>query len=145
MTYQLLKQPDDEDIPTILAMYHLPAVSRFIHIEEERYWRYVTAASNVCFYKVYNNDAFVATVHLELAGSILYMDVIVLPEYQQQGIATKVLKDIQEHKLVSGFDRIQVSIEEENAASRKLFENAGFVCTGKENELLEYEYPFAMK
>ena len=140
VTYRLLEQLDDEDIPIILSMYRLPSISQFISIDEENYWRYITAADNVYFYKVYKDDAFAATVHLELDGLVLYMDVVVFPEYQKKGIATQVLKDIQEDKLLSGFDKIQVSIDEKNIASLKLFENAGFVCAGKDEELWEYEY-----
>ena len=140
MTYQLMKRSDDEVIPVILSMYDLPSISRFISIDKDNYWRYVTATSNVYFYKIYEDDTFVATVHLELTDRILYMDIVVFPEYQKKGIATNVLKDIQENKLLSGFDKIQVSIHEENAASRKLFENAGFVCVGKDEELREYVY-----
>ena len=33
-----------------------------------------------------------------------------------------------------------INIDEKNIASLKLFESAGFVCTGKDEELLEYEY-----
>ena len=64
----------------------------------------------------------------------------VFPEFQKQGIATTILKDIQTGKLELGFDKIQVSIDEKNIASIKLFESAEFVCVGKDEELWEYEY-----
>lgn len=51
-----------------------------------------------------------------------------------------MLKDIQAGKFELDFDKIQVSIDEKNTASIKLFESAGFVCVGKNTELLEYEY-----
>jgi ribosomal protein S18 acetylase RimI-like enzyme len=68
------------------------------------------------------------------------MDIIVFPEYQKKGIATKILKDIQNGKLGIDFDKIQVSIDEKNITSIKLFENAGFVCIAKDEELLDYLY-----
>ena len=45
-----------------------------------------------------------------------------------------------EQKLFIDFVKIRVSIDEENVASLKLFENAGFICVGQDEELREYEY-----
>ena len=140
MTYRLVKKFDDEDIPIILSVYKQPLVSQFISIDEENYWRYITTADNVYFYKIYNYDILVATIHLELDNHVLYMSVVVFPEHQKQGIATAILKDVQARKLGLDFDTIQVSIDEKNVASIKLFESIGFVCVGKDEELLEYAY-----
>ncbi len=135
-----MEQHDDEDIQHILYVYKLPSVSQFISIDEENYWRYVTTTNNVYFYKIYKDDILVAAIHLESDDRILYMDVVVFPEYQKRGIATDILKDIQAGKLGLDFDKIQVSVDEKNIASIKLFKKAGFVCVGKDEELLEYEY-----
>ena len=140
MTYRLVKKFDDEDIPTILSDYKQPSISQFISIDAENYWKYITSTDNVYFYKIYKNDILVATIHLELVDRVLYMSVVVFPEHQKQGIATTILKDIQTGKLELGFDKIQVSIDEKNIASIKLFESAEFVCVGKDEELWEYEY-----
>lgn len=140
MIYRLVKKFDDKDIPIILSVYKQPLVSQFISVDEENYWRYISGTDNVYFYKIYKDDIFVATVHLELADHILYMSVIVFPEHQKQGIATTILKDIQAEKLGLDFNKIQVSVDEKNIASIKLFESVGFVCIGKDKELLEYEY-----
>ena len=140
MTYRLLKKTDDEDIPLILSVYKQPLISQFISIDAENYWKYITSTDNVYFYKIYKNDILVATIHLELVDRVLYMSVVVFPEHQKQGIATTILKDIQAGKLELDIDKIQVSIDEKNTPSIKLFENAEFVCVGKDAELLEYEY-----
>lgn len=140
MTYRLVKKFDDEDIPTILSVYKQPSISQFISIDEENYWRYITSTDNVYFYKIYKNDILVSTIHLELVDRVLYMSVVVFPKYQSQGIATTILKDIQAGKFELDFDKIQVSIDEKNTASIKLFESAGFICVNKDEELLEYEY-----
>ena len=140
MIYRLIKNPDDEDIPTILSVYKQPSISRFISIDEENYWKYITSTDNVYFYKIYKDDILVSTIHLESDNCVLYMSVVVFPEYQKQGIATAILKDIQSGKTGLDFDKIRVYIDEKNIASLKLFESAGFVCTGKDEELLEYEY-----
>jgi len=140
MTYCLLKKADDEDIPLILSAYKQPAISQFISIDEENYWKYITDTNNVFFYKIFIDNVLAATIHLELADRILYMSVVVFPKYQNQGIATTILKDIQTGKLELDFFKIQVSIDEKNIASLKLFENVGFVCIYKDEELLEYVY-----
>ena len=140
MTYCLLKKPDDEDIPLILSVYKQPSISQFISIDEENYWKYITSTDNLYFYKIYKDDILVSTIHLESNNRVLYMSVVVFPEFQKQGIATTILKDIQAGKLELDFDKIQVSIDEKNIASIKLFESAEFVCVGKDEELWEYEY-----
>ncbi len=81
-----------------------------------------------------------STIHLESDNRVLYMSVVVFPEFQKQGIATTILKDIQAGKTGLDFDKIQVSVDEKNTASLKLFESAGFICVDKDEELLEYEY-----
>ena len=140
MIYRLIKNLDDEDIPIIISAYKQPSISQFISIDEENYWKYITSTDNVFFYKIYKDDILLATIHLELVDCVLYMSVVVFPEYQKQGIATTILKDIQAGKTGLDFDKIRVYIDEKNIASLKLFESAGFVCTGKDEELLEYEY-----
>ena len=140
MTYRLVKKFDDEDIPTILSVYKQPSISWFISIDEENYWKYIASTDNVYFYKIYKDGVLVATVQLEADNRVLYMSVVVFPEFQKQGIATTILKDIQAGKFELDFDKIQVSIDEKNTASIKLFESAGFICVNKDEELLEYEY-----
>ncbi len=140
MNYILLSSQNDSLIPAILSVYKLPSVAQFISIDETNYWKYVTCTHNVWFYKVFEEDCLISTIHLELDKSILYMDIVVFPEYQKRGTATKILKDIQNGKLGINFNKIQVSIDEKNVASIRLFEKAGFVCVSKDEELLEYMY-----
>ena len=140
MTYQLLTSPNDPLIPTILSVYKIPSVAQFIRIDEANYWQYVTSTDHVWFYKIFEDGYLISTIHLELADCVLYMDVVVFPEYQRRGIATRIIKDIQNGRLGIDFNKIQVSIDERNIASIKLFEHAGFACVAKDEELLEYEY-----
>ena len=140
MIYRLIKNLDDEDIPIILSAYKKPSISQFISIDKENYWKYITSSDNVYFYKIYKDDILVSTIHLESENCVLYMSVVVFPEYQKQGIATTILKDIQAGKIGLDFDKIQVSIDEKNIASLKLFESVGFICVNKDEKLLEYEY-----
>ena len=140
MTYRLLEKFDDKDIPAILSVYMQPTISQFISIDNENYWIYITDTDCVYFYKVYKDNILVGTMHLELADGILYMSVVVFPEYQRQGYATIMLKDVQSGKFGLDFNKIEVSIDEKNKASIELFESVGFICTGKDEELFKYEY-----
>ncbi len=140
MNYQLLTNPNDALISTILSVYKLPSIAQFISIDETNYWNYVTSTKNVWFYKIFKDNCLIATIHLEIYDRTLCMDVVVFPEYQKKGIATEILKDIQNGKLGIDFDKIQVSIDEKNIASIKLFENAGFLCVAKDEELLDYMF-----
>ena len=140
MNYQRMMNENDKDIPYLTSAFKLPEISRYISIDEQNYWKYVTTSENVHFFKVYEKNVLVATAHLELAEEILYMDVMVIPEYQGKGIATIVLGDIQSGNLISGFDRIEVAIDENNVVSIRLFEKMGFDFASKEDELLNYVY-----
>lgn len=140
MQYHLLTRENDASIPQIRSVYKNPSIAQYISIDEANYWKYVTSTENVWFYKVLADDRLVCTVHLELLDHILYMDIVVFPKYQKRGIAANVLKDIQNGTFDIDFDQIHVAIDEKNTPSIKLFENAGFVCVAKKEELLEYVY-----
>ena len=138
MKYIQLKDTRDGDIPDLTALYRQPEISRFIHIDGDHYWNYVVGSENVFYYKVYRDELLVAAIHCELSDPVLYMDIAVFPEHQRQGIGSGILRDIQDGLVLEGFRRIEVSIEESNVASRRLFEKMGFVLTSKEDELILY-------
>ena len=140
MIYTLLTDINDKDIPQILSVYNIPSVSRYVSIDEDSYWNYVTETPNVFFYKVFDNGNLVATTHLELADRVLYMDIVVFPQYQNRGIGTSILGDIKNKSLSLDYSEISVSIDESNIASIKLFEKSGFKYVGREDELLDYIY-----
>lgn len=140
MDYQQITREDDADIPYLFSICKLPEISRYISIDEENYWRYVTTTENVFYYKVYNGECLVAATHCELSNNTLYMDVMVFPKYQKKGFGTIILRDIQAGKLPLAFDKIEVSIDESNIASIKLFEKMKFCYVSKDDELLTYVY-----
>ena len=129
----------DKDIAYIQAIHRLPQISRFIGISDN-YFAYVIENSNVYIYKVFSDDILVGTAHLEICDSTLYMDIVVVPQYQNKGIGTNILRKIQGGSLPITFDRIEVSIDENNTASKRLFEKMGFVFISKEDELENYLY-----
>lgn len=62
------------------------------------------------------NYRFVGSTHLEKQGTTLFMDLLVFPEFQDNGG------------------------KETNIASLKLFEDAGFIRVSKEDELIKFVY-----
>lgn len=141
MKYQRIISKEDCDIPYLSSVLKLPEVSRYISIDEKNYWQYVTSNENVFYFKAYDNDGqLVAATHCETSNRKLYMDIMVMPAHQRKGVATSVLRDIQNDKLPLKFDQIEVSIDTTNIASIRLFEKMNFLYVSKEDELLHYTY-----
>ena len=139
LTYTRILTEDDSNIPHLLQIYQQPNVSQFISISDS-YFHYVTNTPNVYFYKVYEKEKLIGAIHLEKNENLLYMDILIIPEFQKMGFATRVIKDIQNDIFGLNYDRIEISIDESNISSLKLFENAGFTFVSKEAELLNYVY-----
>lgn len=140
VTYQRLTGEQDKDIPYLHSLYKLPEISRFISIDEDNYWHYVTTSESVYYYKVYDEERLVASIHCELSGNILYMDIMAVPEYQKKGIGSTVLRDIQNGVLPIAFEQIEVSVDESNTASINLFEKMNFRYVSRDGELVNYVY-----
>lgn len=68
------------------------------------------------------------------------MDILIFPEFQKSGLGTKVINDIKKDIFNLSFKKIEVSIDENNSPSLRLFENAGFKFVSQEDELKNYEY-----
>ena len=139
LTYTRVLSEDDADISQLTKTYTQPNISQFISISDN-YFSYVINTPNVHFYKVYENEKLIGAIHLEKNENLLYMDILIFPEFQRMGFATRVIKDIQNDIIGLNYDRIEISIDESNIASIKLFENAGFSFVSKEDELLNYVY-----
>lgn len=139
LAYSRILSKDDSDISRLLEIYQQPAISRFLSISDN-YFHYVTNTENVYFYKVYASEKLIGTIHLEKCEDLLYMDILIFPEYQRMGFATSVVGDVQNDAFGLKFKRIEIAIDESNVASIKLFERVGFSFVSKEDELLNYVY-----
>ena len=53
---------------------------------------------------------------------------------------TDLIEDIQNDIFKLNYNKIEISIDETNSASLKLFENAGFTRTSKDDELINLVY-----
>ena len=140
MIYRRIDSKNDPDISYLDEILNLPEISRFINVDKNNYWTYVTNTENVFYFKVFENDVLVAATHCEISNRTLYMDIMVIPTYQRKGVATTILNDIQSGTLLLDFDKIEVSIDKSNAASIKLFEKMNFKFVSMEDELLNYVY-----
>ena len=125
LTYKKMQFDDDIDITYLVGLYKMPEIARYLSISDN-YFHYVTNTENVYFYKVYENDKLIGTIHLEKQETVLFMSILVFPKFQRAGLGTKIIKDIQNDVFGLNFDRIEISIDETNSASLRLFENAGF-------------------
>ena len=113
LTYTRILTEDDSNIPHLLQIYQQPNVSQFISISDS-YFHYVTNTPNVYFYKVYEKEKLIGAIHLEKNENLLYMDILIFPEFQKMGFATRVIKDIQNDIFGLNYDRIEISIDESN-------------------------------
>lgn len=139
LVYKRVTSVSDPDIPYMLKMYNHPDISCFISVSDN-YFNYVTHTEKVYFYKVYQYDKLIGAIHLEMFAETLYMDILIFPKFQRNGLGTKIVKDLQADALKLNYHKIQVSIDEKNKASIKTFERSGFIFIHREGELLNYIY-----
>lgn len=139
LTYKRMLLENDTDILKLITIHQMPQIKRYLGISDN-YFHYVTNTENVYFYKVYKNNKLIGSTHLEKQESTLFMDILVFPEFQRIGLGTKIVKDIQNDIFGLGYERIEISIDERNNASLKLFENVGFIAISKDDELINYVY-----
>lgn len=140
MTYKQIISIEDCDIAYLTSILKSSEIACYLSINESKYWNYVIKEPNAYFFKVYNENTLIGAIHLEKDEKLLYMDILIFPYFQRMGFATRVIKDIQNDIFGLNYDRIEISIDESNIASLKLFENAGFTFVSKEDELLNFVY-----
>ena len=140
LKFVLLESTEDNELEILKDNYSKPSVERFVEINKEKFWSYITETENVYFYKVYNENTLSGTVQCEIYDRILYLAIVVFPEYQNKGIGTDIIKFVLDGRTGLDFKEIQVSIDEKNTASMKLFKNSGFIETGKDGELIDLQY-----
>ncbi len=140
MTYAQITALKDADIPRLLEIHRQPEIQRFIEINEKKYFKYVTKSKNVFYYKIFDDDTLVGSVHCELSGKKMYLSLLVFPDYQNKGYGTKTLEDIINRIFPLDFETIEVAINNDNFPSLHLFEKVGFVRTSVDGGLINYSY-----
>lgn len=140
MTYTLLDSLKDPDIPHLLEIHTLPEIQRFIDINEKKYFKFVIENKNVFYYKIFDKDTLIGSIHCELAGKTMYLSLLIFPEYQNKGYGTKTLEDIINKTIPLDFEVIEVAINDDNHPSLHLFEKVGFVKTSVDGGLVNYTF-----
>lgn len=139
MDYQKITNLCDPDIPQLMETLRLPEIARYISIDEGNFWNYITTNPAVSYFKAYRDGKLVGALDCELQGKKLYLSVMVLPEYQKQGLGTQMLQDLLSGNLLT-FETAEVYIDEDNIPSVKLFEKMGFVPKFRDGKLVIYTY-----
>lgn len=139
LTYRKMIFESDVDVPQLVEIYQAPEITQYLSISDN-YFHYVTNNENVHFYKVYKNNKLIGTTHLEQQGTVLFMDILVFPKFQRTGLGIQIIQDIQNDIFKLGYKSIEISIDEANIASLRLFEKVGFAFTTREDELLNFVY-----
>lgn len=139
LTYTRLAFDNDTDIPYLKNVYQSNYVSKYLSIADN-YFNYVTNTNNVYFYKVYDSNTLIGTIHIEQQGQTLYFSLLVFTEFQRAGYGTEIVKNIKEDVFDLGYKSIEVSINESNTASLKLFEKSGFTRTSAEGGLIDFVF-----
>jgi RimJ/RimL family protein N-acetyltransferase len=139
LTYIRILSENDVDIPLLINIHKIPEISQYISINKN-YWHYISNTPNVYFYKVYHNDNLISSIHLEIQNNILFMDILVFPQYQKLGFGTRIIKDIQNDIFNLNYKKIEISIDEANEKSLNLFKKEGFEYLSQDKELLNFVY-----
>ena len=121
------------------SIHSKPEIKKYISTSDN-YFNYVTTTENVFFYKVYQDKTLVGTIHLEKNDIIIYMDILIFPEFQKAGLGTKVIGDIKNDIFNLDFKKIEVFIDESNIPSLRLFGKSGFKFVSQKDGLKKYEY-----
>ena len=140
LTFTMLESTGDKELEIIKENYDKPSVERFVEINKEKFWTYVTETENVYFYKIYKDAILVGTAQCELYDGILYLALVVFPEYQNKGIGSDIVKYIIDGRTGLYFNKIQVSIDRKNTASMRIFQKAGFSRIGNDGGLIEFQH-----
>ncbi|MBQ9553364.1 MAG: GNAT family N-acetyltransferase [Clostridia bacterium] len=131
----------DRDIPKLIEIHRDSAVAKYISLSEN-YFEYVTGTKGVVYYKIIEDGETVGGIHGEFSGDTLYLSICVAADHRRRGIAETALRQLFT-LAVDQVNTVEVSIDETNAPSIRLFQKMGFVPIGKEDELLLYRLTFS--
>lgn len=134
VSFELLKE-NDKNLEEVIKLHNIDSIKKFISISDN-YFDYVTKTENVYYYKVLLEDKLIGGIHIEKYDDKLSLSICIDPLYQNKGYAKYSLNEVLKQ---FDFKEIEVSIEEDNISSIKLFESVGYKCIRKEDELLIYK------
>jgi ribosomal-protein-alanine N-acetyltransferase len=123
----------------------LKQLDRFFEIEEQCFDQEAFTKRQIAYLLTdYNTIALVAKADSDIAGfviaqeeienNILYGHIItinVAPTYRRKGIATKLLKEIEDIFKQKGITECHLEVREDNKAALKLYQNSGYQKIGR--------------
>ncbi len=131
----------DRDLTKLIEIHRDPAAAKYISLSEN-YFDYVTSTKGVVYYKIIGDGEAVGGIHGEFGGDTLYLSICVAADHRRRGIAETALRQL--FALAADHaNTVEVSIDETNAPSIRLFQKMGFVPIGKEGGLILYRLTFS--
>ena len=134
VSFELLKE-NDKDSDQLKNIHNIESIKRYISIGEN-YFDYVTKTENVFYYKILLDNKLIGGIHVEKYNDKLSLSICIDPLHQNKGYAKYSLNEVLKQ---FDFKEIEVSIEEDNVSSIKLFESLGFKYIRQEDELLIFK------
>ena len=124
--YELLNDRQDVDLEKLKLVHQLDSIKKYINIGDN-FFDYVITNQNTFLYKIKIENKLVGELYLEKNDLTLYLSILIKPEKQHLGIASKALYDVINNKFNVDFNKILVSIDKDNVNSIKLFKKMKFV------------------
>lgn len=138
--YELLNNKQDVDLEELKLVHQLESIKKYISIGDN-FFDYVITNKNTFLYKVKLENELIGELYLEKDDLTLYLSILVKPEKQHLGIASKVLFDVINNKFNIDFNKILVSIDKDNVNSINLFKKMKFVQEKEiDDDLIEFVY-----
>ena len=137
LIFRRLTSAGDPDVPAIRDML---SGQRFVSIDADSYFTYVTGTDGVYFYKIYTEGRLCAVLHAENPGRSLSVMITVVPGMRRQGIGKQVISDLCRRLGEYGCTGAEAYIEPENTASAALFRSCGFRRAADEDGLQRWVY-----
>ena len=132
-----LTSKDDPDLP---LMRETLMSERFISIDGDAYFDYVTGTENVYFYAVRKDGRLAAVLQAEPSGGVLSLMLTVMPGMRRRGIGRAVITEICRRLPEFGCSVAEAAIDPANGPSLRLFESCGFLKRSEEDGLEIWVY-----
>lgn len=137
LIFRRLTSAGDPDVPEIRDML---TGERFISIDSDSYFTYVTGTAGVYFYKIYSCGRLCAVLHAESSGKSLSVMIAVMPDLRRRGIGRAAVNEMCRRLGEYGCTGAEAYIEPENTASAGLFRSCGFRHESDEDGLQRWVY-----
>ncbi|MBM3673088.1 MAG: GNAT family N-acetyltransferase [Actinobacteria bacterium] len=143
-----LRPAAEDDVEVLFVLRNDPesvefsGTARAVTWEEHREWfaRCLTGAATSIWIGESNGDV-VGQVRVDIDGGSATVSIAVIPERRGCGYAMEMLRHLQ-LKMAADHPtpELVANVHRDNAASRRLFERSGFVCTDDQSEFQVFRW-----